>query len=114
MVNLLLNAAQAIDGPKMANHVRIRLEPAGDRVTIEVEDTGCGIPQDQVEQVFTPFFTTKGETGSGLGLPICKQVVDELEGTITMRSTVGQGSCFTVSLPRCVAAPDPDDTLDRR
>jgi len=101
VVNLLLNAAQAIpQGAVMTNTIGLMLTAAENQVTIAVRDTGCGISPEDREQIFTPFFTTKGPSGSGLGLAICKQIVDEMQGTIDITSAEGEGSVFSITLPR--------------
>ena len=77
------------------------LDP-GAYVTMTVQDTGCGIPSDQLEQIFEPFFSTKAETGNGtgLGLATVYSIVQQCHGAISVRSEVGAGSTFTVYLPR--------------
>ena len=97
--NLLVNAAQA---SRPGGRVIVRCREEGDRVVLSVEDEGCGIPGDLREKIFDPFFTTK-ETGSGLGLPMVHRVVESLGGSIELRSEVGEGTCFTISLPRASA-----------
>jgi signal transduction histidine kinase len=102
LLNLLVNAAQAIpEGDADRNEIRIttRLE-TGDRVVVEVRDTGSGIPQEILGRVFDPFFTTKPMgTGTGLGLAICHRIVTSFGGDITVESTVGEGTAIRVSLP---------------
>jgi PAS domain S-box-containing protein len=100
-LNLLLNAAQAIpDGAVSSNEIRLRCVRRDRSVVVEVADTGRGIPVELQPRVFDPFFTTKrvGE-GSGLGLAICHGIVRGLGGEINVRSEVGRGSTFTVTLP---------------
>jgi signal transduction histidine kinase len=63
-----------------------------------LSDTGVGIPEESVQKIFAPFFSTKAN-GVGLGLNICKQIVDAHGGDITLRSKQGAGSIFTVKLP---------------
>lgn len=100
-LNLLLNAAQAIPetsgGP---NEIRIRCRRQDRTVVVEISDTGRGIPPELQARMFDPFFTTRpvGE-GAGLGLAVCHGIVRGLGGQITVRSQVGRGSTFTVSLP---------------
>jgi len=98
VVNLLMNGIDACK-PEDAVTVRTRLD--GDGVRIEVSDTGCGIEPANREKIFDPFFTTKpiGE-GTGLGLSISYGIVQEHHGTIDVQSVPGEGSCFTVRLPR--------------
>lgn len=100
VVNLVLNAVQAINGPKWRNTVGVSVSETEDRVTLRVRDTGCGIPRSRLEQIFVPLFTTKGASGSGLGLAICQEIVKEMRGTIAAESTEGEGSVFTVVAPR--------------
>jgi signal transduction histidine kinase len=109
-LNLLVNAAQAIpDGRPKENEIRISTrKESGDRVAIEVRDTGCGVPPEIRRHMFEPFFTTKPiGTGTGLGLSICHGIVSSLGGEITIESEVGKGSTFRVVLPAAseVAAP---------
>jgi two-component system NtrC family sensor kinase len=100
MVNLLLNASQSLDEEhKLQNGVEVRLRAVEQHAVLEVLDTGCGIPSDAVEEIFKPLFTTKGAAGSGLGLPICKQVVDELAGSMTVEARSERGTCVRVTLP---------------
>jgi two-component system nitrogen regulation sensor histidine kinase GlnL len=67
-------------------------------VAVEVGDNGPGIPPEQLEQLFTPFFTTKS-SGTGLGLPICQKIVAEHRGMIKVESEPGRGTTFVVLLP---------------
>jgi PAS domain S-box-containing protein len=104
-LNLLINAAQAIPQGRPDQHeVRLVLRPAGDRVIVEVKDTGVGMSPDVRARIFDPFFTTKpvGE-GTGLGLSICHGIVTGFGGEIIVESEEGQGSTFRVVLP--VAQP---------
>lgn len=96
-MNLLSNAAQAIEGK---GDVWIRTYRDGEEVVIEIEDTGQGIPQASVEKIFDPFFTTKkvGE-GTGLGLSIAYGLVQKHQGTISVKSKLGVGTRFTITLP---------------
>ncbi len=101
-LNLLLNAAQAVPEGDPARHevsVTTRLDPDGARVVVEVADTGCGIPAENLERIWDPFFTTKPvDQGVGLGLSICRNLVAALGGNIAARSREGAGSTFTVWL----------------
>lgn len=96
-LNLLVNAVHAI-----AEHgtITVRTGREGDRVWIEVRDTGCGIPPENLKRVFDPFFTTKpvGQ-GTGMGLHLCYKIVQAHGGRISVESIVGQGSTFRVVLP---------------
>ena len=104
VMNLLINALQALpDRPRGQNLVSLRLRPAGDFVRLEVEDNGSGIPKDVLVKIFDPFFTTKTHGGTGLGLAISKQIIEEVQGRISVESELGRGTRFSVELP--VAAP---------
>ena len=100
-LNLVMNAAQAIpEGNSEGNEIRVSTAKLGDRVAIEVRDTGAGIPLDVLPKVFDAFFTTKPlGVGTGLGLTICHRLVSALGGSIGVESKVGEGSCFRVVLP---------------
>jgi signal transduction histidine kinase len=100
--NLIINGVQAIEGRADENGSRrlvvtLGTEGAG-RVRVDVADTGVGIPLENVEHVFEPYFSTK-ETGTGLGLAIVKKAVEDHNGTIAVESFPGAGTTFTVTLP---------------
>lgn len=99
MLNLILNAFHAMEGE--GGVLTISSDFDEENVRIIVADTGCGIPPEYRERIFEPFFTTK-ETGrgTGLGLAICAQVVEDHHGDISVESTPGEGTVFTVILPR--------------
>ena len=93
--NLITNALQATP-PK--GRVRLSTARQDGRVVIEVADTGCGIPAEKTEAIFEDFATTK-RRGLGLGLAVCKKIVEQLGGTIRVSSEVGRGSTFTLTFP---------------
>jgi two-component system NtrC family sensor kinase len=95
-INLLLNASQAI--PERGT-ITIRSYIRDGRVAIEISDTGSGIPAEHLDRIFDAGFTTKRESGMGLGLNICREIVEQQGGAIEVQSTVGKGSTFTVLLP---------------
>jgi signal transduction histidine kinase len=101
-LNLVVNACQAMpEGKEDANELRVTTRQEGPGcVSVELRDTGCGIPREVLPRVFDPFFTTKpvGE-GTGLGLAICHGIVRAHGGEITVESEVGRGSVFRVLLP---------------
>lgn len=102
VTNLLLNAAHAIPvGRVSENRVTVRTAMRGANVALEVADTGCGIEEHLLEEIFDPFMTTKspGE-GTGLGLAISRQIVETFGGRIEVESEVGVGTTFRVLLPR--------------
>jgi signal transduction histidine kinase len=96
LVNLLTNAADAVNGNGL---VEVEVSASGPVVEIRVSDNGRGLSLEEQERIFEPFFTTK-EKGTGLGLAIAKKIVEGHGGRITVASTLGQGTTFTVTLPR--------------
>jgi len=99
-LNILLNAIEATP-PRGTILVKTRsfVKPAGEPLAqIEITDSGCGIPAQYLEDIFTPFFTTKSK-GSGLGLAICNQIVLDHRGYIDVVSQVNQGASFLINLP---------------
>ena len=98
LVNLVRNATEAA-AAKGGGRVTLRTRRDGDRVVIEVEDTGVGIPADVLPRLFDTFFSTK-EGGSGLGLALTQQIVKDHGGDLAVASVVGRGTTFTVSIPR--------------
>jgi len=96
LINLLRNSLQAT---REGGHLRVGVRREGDQALIEVGDDGIGIAPEHQERIFEPFFTTKGETGTGLGLGICRRIVEEHGGTITVASEPEKGATFTVRLP---------------
>jgi signal transduction histidine kinase len=98
LLNLMTNAVDAMPN---GGALRIRLLNApGNRVRIEVSDTGHGIPQELQSRIFEPWVSTKKPgRGTGLGLPIARDVISGHDGTISVSSTVGEGTTFTIELP---------------
>lgn len=98
-MNIIINAAQAMEGNGTITIVT-RESAAKDRVTIEFSDTGPGIPEENLEHIFEPFYTTKQEgKGTGLGLSVVYGIIENHGGTIIARSAHGRGSTFTIELP---------------
>ena len=97
VLNLMLNACQAMPG---GGTLTLSLCPKGDMIELSVQDTGTGIPEDQISKIFDPFFTTKavGE-GTGLGLTVVHGIILEHNGAIRVNSVPNQGTTFTISLP---------------
>jgi two-component system NtrC family sensor kinase len=96
-LNLFLNARDAM--PK-GGWLTIATRAAGDAATIEISDTGSGIPAEQLSRIYDPFFTTKDiGKGTGLGLSITYGIVQEHNGSISCDSAMGQGTRFTLTLP---------------
>jgi len=96
--NLVSNALDAME--EGGGTLRVRSERADGAVIVRVADTGCGIPPEVLERLFTPFFTTKAPgRGMGLGLAVCREVLDRLHGRIEVASKPGHGTVFTVAVP---------------
>jgi PAS domain S-box-containing protein len=107
-LNLLLNATQAFpEGSEEAdNSIRVSLRSEGDQVVAEVADNGPGIPGELLGRIFDPFFTTKPVgVGTGLGLPICRGIVQTHGGEITVDSKPGAGAVFTLTFPASKLSP---------
>ena len=101
LVNMLVNARHAVNGSPgagTASPVTLRTRANGERVTIVIADTGAGIDPDHLAHVFDPYFTTK-RGGTGLGLPIAKNIIEGLGGSISIDSTPGAGTEIRVDLP---------------
>ena len=103
LLNILINSAQAIEGEKRAGrgHISIRTRAGAERVTLEIEDDGPGIPEAIRNRVFDPFFTTKAPgKGTGLGLSISYDIiVARHRGSIEVSDAPGGGTRFTIGLP---------------
>jgi two-component system, NtrC family, sensor histidine kinase HydH len=103
LLNLVINARQAMPrGGKL--RISVRANPETQMIEIRIADTGCGIPADKLRHIFEPFYTTKnpdgeGHGGTGLGLSVCRQIIEQHQGRIRVESLVGKGSAFTVKLP---------------
>jgi len=99
LVNLIHNAVQAMqDQPRHRRAIVLSSERAGPGVRIAVSDHGPGIPADQIEQVFAPFFTTKPD-GLGLGLNICRTIIEAHGGSLTVENRADGGAIFSFTLP---------------
>ncbi|MHB9102621.1 MAG: sensor histidine kinase [Sulfuricella sp.] len=96
-LNLLLNAAQAITDQ---GRITVQSDAAGNEIRIRISDNGCGIPAGNLDRIFDPFFTTREVgSGTGLGLTVCRDIVQAHGGRIGVESKVGAGTTFTVYLP---------------
>ena len=98
LMNLLTNAMHAV---KSGGSITIAIEALGDNQVITVSDTGQGIPPENLDKIFEPFFSTKkpGE-GTGLGLFVSRGIVEKLGGTIEVESEIGRGASFSIRLPK--------------
>jgi len=104
LLNLLINARQAMpSGGRVV--IKIVHDPAEKTVDLTVRDTGCGIAPEHLPHIFDPFFTTKqgpdasGKGGTGLGLSMCREIIEAHRGRIRVESTVGKGTAFILRLP---------------
>lgn len=103
LINLIINARQAMPrGGRLT--IEIRENHQTQMAEIRIIDTGVGIPPDQLRLIFEAFYSTKepdedGHGGSGLGLSVCRQIIEQHQGRIRVESVVGKGSKFTVKLP---------------
>jgi signal transduction histidine kinase len=110
LLNLLINARQAMVGGGRLS-IKLWHDAESDMVNLMVRDNGCGIPPEQLTRIFDPFFTTKkgpdasGKGGTGLGLSMCRDIIEAHHGRIRVDSTVGRGTAFTLMLPAAAKAP---------
>lgn len=120
LVNLVVNARDAVLAARRTvadrpGRIRVAVSRAGSTVEIRVEDDGVGIPPEEVERVFEPFFSSKdGDETSGLGLWICHEIVAAHGGEIRVESEPGVRTVFTVTLPIPLPPPPPDTRLGAR
>jgi two-component system, NtrC family, sensor kinase len=112
LLNLITNARQAMPrGGRIA--IRIAHDPAAGSVDLTVRDTGSGIPTDVLPHIFDRYFTTKqgpdssGKGGTGVGLSMCREIIESHQGRIRVESTVGVGTAFTLKLPVASTAAAP-------
>jgi signal transduction histidine kinase len=107
LLNLIINARQAMSG---GGRLTLDVRETADMAEVHICDTGVGIPPENLRLIFDPFFTTKdpdsdGQGGSGLGLSVCRQIIEQHHGRIRVESVIGKGSRFTVKLPRQLPTP---------
>jgi len=106
LLNLLINARQAMPEGGMVR-LRLGMDPTGRLAEISVADTGVGIAPADLRRIFEPFYSTKtgpdaaGQGGTGLGLAVCRDIVQAHHGRLRAESRLGQGSTFTIILPAC-------------
>jgi len=110
LLNLVLNGVQAIESEGKLT-IAAKVDTTGgpgqaDLVEISVSDTGAGIPPESLERIFRPFFTTK-RGGTGLGLSLCRRIIRQHGGTLTVESKLGKGSRFIIRLPMRAAVEEP-------
>jgi len=98
-LNLIANAMDAVEDNTGVVTVSSRLDTMNRRIVVRIVDNGSGIEADKLDDIFTPFFSLKGQKGTGLGLAVAKKIVEEHHGQITVDSQIGKGTTFTVTLP---------------
>jgi len=104
-LNLLLNAAHAIPkGDPEVNAVTIAARPAGDALRVRVTDTGAGVPAEIAAHIFEPGTTSKAGAGHGMGLAVCRWILDEMGGGIR-HVPMAHGACFEIDLPTSPERP---------
>lgn len=100
LLNLMLNAVDAVQLARPESpRILVSSRPAGEDIEISVQDNGCGFPQSVADEVFQPFYSTKGQQGLGMGLSISRTIVDEHGGRIWATSEPGHGATFSFVLP---------------
>jgi len=104
-LNLLINARTAVLAGNGLRRIKVSATPDDDIVTIIVADNGTGITSDIIDRIFDPYFTTKDkqddqDQGHGLGLALCKEIVESLGGKIKAKSVANKGAAFIITLPR--------------
>ena len=113
LLNLIINSRQAME-PGGRITLTVQSNPESGMGEISIRDTGYGIPSDKLRRIFDPFFSTKqaddqGQGGTGLGLALCRDIIEAHKGRIRVESAVGQGTTFTLKLPLVAALSDRDD-----
>jgi signal transduction histidine kinase len=98
LVNLITNAVQAMTKNGKL-YIASKLDKNENYIEITITDTGKGIPAEWIPHIFDPFFSTKGEGGTGLGLSVSYGIIQNHKGDITVKSKVGEGTTFTIRLP---------------
>ncbi len=107
LISIIENALDACrdDGSKPEHEVRLEVDPGPERVTLRVIDNGTGIDPENREKMFTLFFSSKGRRGTGFGLYLAREIVDQHGGSISVDSAPGESTCFTLCLPRRYTDP---------
>jgi signal transduction histidine kinase len=117
LLNLLINARQAMpNGGRL--WIKLLHDAENNMIDLVVRDSGCGIPAEKLPRIFESFYTTKsgpdasGKGGTGLGLSMCREIIESHHGRIRVDSTVGKGTAFTLKLPAAPqTAPPPHPTM---
>ena len=110
LLNLLANAADAC--PQSGGVITISTWQKGESVAVAIKDTGTGINPEDMEQIFQPFYSTKGEAkGTGLGLSVSHGIIQDHQGEIQVESPPGEGATFTILLPINVVNEESDTVI---
>jgi signal transduction histidine kinase len=116
LLNMLINARQAMpNGGRLL--IKLAHDQENDMIDLTIRDFGCGIPAEKLPRIFEPFYTTKsgpdasGKGGTGLGLSLCRDIIEAHHGRIRVDSTVGKGTAFTLRLPPANKSPAPPSPL---
>ena len=119
LLNLIVNARQAMEGGGQL-FIVVRTNTTDSWAEISVRDTGSGIPSDKLHSIFKPFYTTKeadaqGQGGTGLGLSLCKDIIEAHKGRIRVESASGKGTMFTLKFPLIseLEQAEPDSLMNR-
>ncbi|MFW5845616.1 MAG: hybrid sensor histidine kinase/response regulator, partial [Planctomycetota bacterium] len=106
VMNLLNNALDAVEPGTGVVTLRTEYDPQQPEARIAISDNGTGMDRDSLKQIFTPFYSTKGQRGTGLGLAVARKIIDEHGGRIDVASEPGSGATFTIHLPGCDEAQE--------
>lgn len=112
LMNLIVNAVEAI--PHAEGSITVSTGVLADEsLVLKVSDNGAGIEPEKLEKVFLPFYTTKGSSGTGLGLPMCKKAIEDMGGSMKVESELNVGTTFTIVIPKLKeqSAGGPSETL---
>lgn len=106
LMNLLINARTAVMQKRTTRRIEVHASEAAAVTVIRITDTGMGITPDNLQQIFNPYFTTKDgsedqEQGHGLGLALCREIIESMGGNISAQSGRNKGASFTIQLPCC-------------
>lgn len=105
LLNLMLNARHAVMQKHVARKIELSAQVEAETILLKISDNGIGIPESNLPYIFEPFFTTKNtkssqEEGNGLGLPVCREILQAMNGSISVQSQEGLGTTFTLKLPK--------------
>jgi signal transduction histidine kinase len=116
LLNLLINARQAMPQGGVIL-IKLSFDAAAQMVELVVRDSGCGMAPEVMRRIFDPFYSTKdgpdasGKGGTGLGLSMCRDIIEAHHGRVRVDSTVGKGTAFTIKLPAVTKVPGPTPAL---